>query len=250
MRMKVFLLIVLLFISTVTQAGKPNNKRYQPPNGFLNYWKIEFSGGATSYFGDLSQYDLNPFKKIANESSPAFALKVTKLLVNDKFGVSGQLLKGGFKYDYLPQYSFQTGLFEYSLQFQANLEKIIFQEYTGKFGISLYTGIGQFFFWSSGGQESLELEYGNTYKPGVPEFVYFIGGILSYEIDDVFSIYLDLSTHQAQNDYLDLKRYGENFDYYSYLGIGVSIYINDFSKPFFKQQDCDAYDALHRNSVK
>ena len=247
---KVFLFIVLLIISTGTFAGKPNKNRYKPPNGFLNNWRIELSGGATSYFGDLSRFDLNPFKKIANESEPAFALKITKLLFNGKFGVGGQLLKGGFKYDYLPVYSFRTGLFEYNLQFQANFRKILYPDQPLKYDFSLYTGFGQFVFWSSGGKESFELEEGKVYQSGVPEFVYFIGGIFSYNLNEIISFNLDLSTRQAQNDYLDLFRYGHNFDYYSYLGIGVSFFIGDLSKPFPKNQDCDAYDALHRNYIK
>ncbi len=243
---RVYLIGFLLLLSGYTCAEGPKKKKSLNKAGIFNFWKIELNAGATSYFGDLSEYDLNPVFKVAKESVPGIGLRVTKSLFHDKIGVGGQLIKGGFRCYNDPDYSFRTGIFEYNIQAHANITRILVPDPQSRLSLSAYVGAGQFLFWTYAVNEPAELDGKSVYRPGVPEFVYFFGGILNYKINDVYSINLDLSTRQAQNDYLDLYRYGHNFDYYSYLAVGVSVFIDDFQKRFKKKQECDAYDSLHR----
>lgn len=239
-----------IFIAMAAMAQKSRKPLNQAQTGILNLWKIEILGGATSYFGDLSLYDLNPIGKLANESQLAVGLRISKSLFNDKLELGGQLLNGGFKGDYSPSYSFSTSIFEYNLQFRVNLSKVVFPGRKTNYGLSFFAGAGQFVFSSRGGPQSISIENGNVYRSRVPEFVYFFGGLLNRQITDIISLNLELSIRQAQNDYLDLRRYGSNYDYYSFFGVGLSIYIEDISTMFSNSKSCEAYDSLHREPFK
>lgn len=246
-------ILTLLFFTAFAgsiSAQKPLKKLNEPSHWLFYKWNIELLGGATSYFGDLSIYDLNPILKIAKESTPAISLRITKPIFNERIGFSGQLIKGGFRCDYSPASSFQTKIFECNVQMHANIIKIINPYKDLRFEWKVYAGMGQFKFNITGGPESTILENGSIYNPQVPEFVYFFGSTLSYKIIDSFRLTLDLSTRQAQNDYLDLYRYSHNFDYYSFLAIGLSYQIDDIKDLFRKQKTCDAYESLHREPFK
>jgi hypothetical protein len=60
--------------------------------------------------------------------------------------------------------------------------------------------------------------------------VYFFGGGFYYNINDNTGITLDLSIRQCQNDKLDNEYKNNNYDYYSYLGIGIIYYLQSFKR--------------------
>ena len=245
-----FLLAIGLLISTISRGQLPNKRSHVKNNTLLKNWSIEFSMGSTSYFGDLSQYDLNPINNLVEESLPAVGLRFTRPFFNDRFGLGGQLIKGGFKCNLDDGAGFQTKLFEYNLQFYLDVTKILYKDADLKMGWRLYAGLGQFMFNVSASQGFGDLDDERFYKAQVPEFVYFFGSTLLYNFNETFAFTLDLSTRQAQNDFLDLYRHSNDFDYYSFLALGVSINIDHFSNIFKKDDACDAYDALHRQSYK
>ena len=144
-------------------------------------WTVNSSIGFTSYFGDLSQYDLSPINKLSFESKPAYGIKLTKYIRN-VFGISGQLIYGGFKSDYKPQHTFETRLLEYSLQAGLDIINLIFPRNSLKFGLEAYVGTGQFLFQTSLRTVNDGLQSSNTISTGVPEFIYFFGGELYYTI--------------------------------------------------------------------
>jgi hypothetical protein len=73
-----------------------------------------------------------------------------------------------------------------------------------------------------------------TYKPNVPEFVYFFGGGIAYRISKYTSLSIDLAIRQCQTDRLDDYITNGDFDYYSYLSIGITIEVGRIINPFLK----------------
>ena len=228
---------LLIFSNSYIEAAGP---RFQNPNSvnpFFYNWSVDLNAGLMTYYGDLSQYDLSVVNKLLYESKPAFGLKLTKH-IRHMFGISGQLIYGGFKSDYKPDHVFQTRLFEYNVQVSADVLNMIGNDSKRDFGFVAYAGVGQFLFRTTG----LTAENTRTQNSGVPEFVYFFGGSYYHKIAKRFNITLDLSIRQAQNDNLDNYIAHGDFDYYSYLGVGISFLIDNLKTPFKKVKDCPAYD--------
>lgn len=221
-----YLLVGILFTLSQTSYGS-NPDEWRGPKGriLLDNWSVNLSFGLTSYFGDLSQYDLSLKNKLLFESKPAFGIKLTKYIKNI-FGISGQLFYGGFKSDYRPDHSFETRLLEYNLQASLDVISLIFPRTTLNYGLEVYVGTGQFMFQTSKIVNSDSQKTPGTISTGVPEFVYFFGSGLYYKLTDRIRITADLSIRQAQNDNIDKYLAHGDFDYYSYLSIGVTYSIS------------------------
>ena len=239
---KIFTGILLLLFQSSFGQDRPEWKRL-PYNYFWYDWSIDFNTGLTSYFGDLSQYDLSPAEKLAYESKPAFGLKLTKN-IRKHFGISGQLIYGGFKSNYEPGHSFGTNLFEYNVQASIDLTQLLVPNRKTNFGWAGYAGMGQFLFITTGYKNLQTLSPQRVYRSAVPEFVYFFGTTIYFAISETVRLTADLSIRQAQNDNLDLFISGTDFDYYSYLSVGISVSINNLRQPFYKKPDCKDFDAL------
>lgn len=198
--------------------------------GFWDDWSINGNVGLTSFFGDLSIYDDEIVSKLSEESGPSFSGILTKYIKDRKFGISGQLLYGGFKAENSNQTAFEASVIEYNFSMRFNLINLIFSDNYSPFGIEAYGGAGQFLFnvqkWTpvEGGTQASEV---NT---GTPEFVYFFGMGLFYNVSDKIGITTDISLRQAQNDKLDDINKNDNFDYYTHISIGVTYYIASFKK--------------------
>lgn len=212
---------------------------------FWYNWSVDMNFGLTSYYGDLSQYDNDFIEKLIHESKPAVGLKFTKYF-DYKFGVSGQIIYGGFKSDFKEDHVFKTSLFEYNIQANVDLLNIVNNFSRRSSGLTLYAGVGQFLFKTTSeminqGQSKVDVHYS-----GVPEFVYFFGGSLYHKIYPRFFLLMDLSIRQAQNDNLDGFVKNNDFDYYSYVSLGISFQINNLKYPFEKLSDCPAYGGNKR----
>lgn len=216
----VFLLVFQNFFAANSDEWKSGSG-----NIFLQNWTVNLSFGCTSYFGDLSQYDQYALQKLMLESKPAAGLKVTKYF-HPVFGLSGQLIYGGFKSDYRPQHAFETRLLEYSLLASLDVWKLIFSKRSFHYGLEAYLGAGQFMFQSTAYMNVDGVQEAAPFKNGTPEFVYFFGGSLYYNLNHQFRITTDLAIRQAQNDNVDKYISGDDFDYYSWFSIGVTYLIN------------------------
>ncbi|MEZ5082947.1 MAG: hypothetical protein R2750_05810 [Bacteroidales bacterium] len=198
--------------------------------GFWDDWSINGNVGLTSFFGDLSIYDDEIIQKLSQESGPSVSAILTKYLKNKKYGISGQLLYGGFKAESSNHTAFEASLIEYNFSLRFNLINIIFVDNYSPVGLEAYGGIGQFLFnvqkWTpvEGGTQESEI---NT---GTPEFVYYFGMGLYYNINEKIGITTDISLRQAQNDKLDDLNKNDNFDYYTHISVGVTYYIASFKK--------------------
>lgn len=223
-----------LLISTSAFATNPmawSGQIKEKPR-FWDSWSINLNGGLTSYFGDYSIYDHSYIKKLDYESSTAFGGILTKYF-NHYLGVSGQLLYGNLKGGSEGQTSFKSSLLEYNLQLKIDLVRLISNRDDTRFGVETYAGLGQFFFKTT--------EYSRTegdskpivHNTGIPQFVYFFGGGVYCKITDNFGITSDLSVHLANNDKIDNLVKNNDFDYYSYVSVGITYYIDKIfnSKP-------------------
>lgn len=215
-----------MFISICTYAVNPMswNGEIKEKTNFWDSWSINLNGGFTSYFGDYSIYDHRYIKKIQYESSEAFSGVLTKYF-NHYLGVSGQLLYGNLKGGDNQQTSFKSSLVEYNIHMRFDLVRLISNRVDTRFGVEAYGGLGQFLFKTT----QYTLVDGNTetevHDTGTPQFVYFAGGGMYYKFTDNFGVTADLSVRLSQNDKLDLKVKNNNYDYYSYVSIGMTYYI-------------------------
>ncbi len=201
--------------------------------GFLDDWSINGSIGLTSFFGDLSLYDSDIVSKLSLESGPSFSGVLTKYVKQKKIGLSGQLLYGGFKGENTSGTYFEARVIEMNAQIRLQLINLIWPYSLTKFGMEAYGGIGQFTFKSTIWEEVEGETDTSVEDTGVPEFVYFAGFAMNYEVMNNLAITADMSLRQAQNDMLDGKRKNDNFDYYSYISVGITYHISSFKKSGF-----------------
>ncbi len=192
-------------------------------------WSVKINGGLTSYFGDLSLNDLDIWTKIKHESGPAMSIILTRNIYRDAIGISGQVLAGkieGRKDDI----TFTSNLIEYNLHARIDFVRLFMPRKYNAFGVVGYAGAGQFFF----NTNKVEMNEGNlkTSKQNteVPELVIFFGGGIYYKLNSNLGITADLSLHQCQNDRLDDYIKNDNYDYFTYLSVGVSYYIINVKK--------------------
>lgn len=239
------LLVFCIFLIPVQNTYSSNPDEWCGPKEriFLQDWSVNLHIGFTSYFGDLSQYDLSVINKLRYESKPAYGIKLTKYIRN-VFGISGQLIYGGFKSDYKPEHTFETRLLEYSLQACLDVMQLIFPKYNLNYGLEVYVGTGQFMFQTSRFMTNDGLQNPNTVSTGVPEFIYFFGGELYFKVSDRIRITADLSIRQAQNDNIDKYLANGDFDYYSLLSFGVTY---SLGKLFIPNKD-ESNFKLNKNS--
>ncbi|MCF8368808.1 MAG: hypothetical protein K9G76_07170 [Bacteroidales bacterium] len=225
-----YLIIGILLCSIQpTYSSEPDEWAGPQERVFFSNWSININIGATSYFGDLSQYDLNPIKKLGYESKLAYGFNITKRI--KYFEVAGQVIYGGLKSKYRPEQSFETRIVEYSLQAGLDITKVLFPHNTGKYGLDVYVGSGQFMFKTTAYNVFDGLQIPVETGTGVPEFVYFFGCRLNVKVSEKIKITSDLSIRQAQNDNIDRYIANGDFDYYSFLNIGVSYSFGQIFKP-------------------
>ncbi len=215
-------LFVGVLVALVIQINSSLADEWSGPktNVLLNNWSVNLNFGFTSYFGDLSQYDIDPLNKLFYESKPACGVKLTKHLKG--FGIAGQLIYGGFKSDYKPEHIFETSLLEYTIQGSIDVFSLLFPSTPLKYGMEVYAGTGQFMFRTVRYVQFDGLQTPEQTGTGVPEFVYFFGSSVYYNVTDKIRITTDLSIRQAQNDNIDKYVANGDFDYYSLLNVGIS----------------------------
>lgn len=195
----------------------------------LTSWSVNINGGLTSYFGDLSLKDLNVGAKLEKESGPAMSIILTRNIYRNAIGISGQVLAGKFE-GRKDDISFTANLVEYNLQARIDFVRLFMSRKYNAFGVVGYAGGGQFLFSTKKVENNEGALKTSKQDTEVPEFVIFFGGGIYYKLNANFGITADLSLHQCQNDHLDDYVKNDNYDYFSYLSVGVSYYINTVRK--------------------
>lgn len=193
---------------------------------FNDNWSINLNAGMTSYYGDLSLHDNNVSGKLKHESLPAIGILGSKYLIHG-FSLSGQLLYGQLK-GQKKNLQMSSELIEYNAHLRLNLAELFTGNKDQKFGLTVFAGLGNFMFNTT---LTELLEGGSiekTFRSRVPEFVHFMGGGFSYAFTSKIEITTELSVRMFQNDKMDGVLAGHKYDYYSYLGFGITHKINTF----------------------
>jgi hypothetical protein len=223
-----YVILATLFVSLVlpeTASSQRWGGRWKP--GFWDKWSVNVNGGLTSFFGDLSLYDTDIADKLSKESGPAFGVLLSKN-INDKFAISGQVLYGTLKGQNSTTV-FNANILELNIQARVNFINLFSPDNLSNFDVYGYLGLGQFTFKS----EQYKVEDPSDISiedTGTPEFVYFFGFGLEYKFTEKIGMTMDMGMRQAQNDKLDDLVKNKNYDYYSYLSIGFTYYIESFKK--------------------
>jgi len=195
---------------------------------FRDMWSVNLNVGQTSYFGDLSVHDEDPVGKILNESGFGFGMQITKHL-NSVFGLSGQLLFGNIK-GQKQTLSFKTKLMEYSFQGRMNLVNLMSDTKDHKINLIVFAGFGQFLFnarlWEHDG------DGGDDYDEiaNVPEFVIYVGSGICYKISENIGATANMAVRQSQNDKLENYQKGDDYDYYTYISVGITYFVKTLGK--------------------
>jgi len=225
-RKSIFLTIILLififssplYVKAQKWGGNDVGSR------FIKNWSINANIGYTSYFGDMSYYDNDVVEKLASESGLAYGVMLTKD-VTKWLGLSGQLFYGNLKGGN-SNITFQTDLLEYNLQARIDFINLFWPDNRSNFGIVGNVGVGQLLFNAT----TFEFNEGppiiKEHKTAVPEFVYSFGAGVYYKVTQRIAITADLNLHQLQNDKLDNLVKNDDFDYYTYLSIGITYYLS------------------------
>lgn len=109
------------------------------------------------------------------------------------------------------------------MQASTDLLKFFLPDRPSKFGMKVFLGAGQIFFTC----RQFEVYDGNSMIKTVmlrrPEFVYFFGEQIYYQVQTNLFLVSNLSIHQLQNDTLDNFVETGDFDYYLFLIPGYCI---------------------------
>ncbi|MBL7105122.1 MAG: hypothetical protein ISS18_12400 [Bacteroidales bacterium] len=222
---KYIILIILNICIVFPQICFSQKWGGEKSTGLLSKWSINLSGGLTSYFGDLSLHDLDIGAKLKKESGNAFSIILTKNIWGDAIGLSGQILAGNLE-GMKRNVSFKADLFEYNLHARIDFIEIIMQQKSHPFGLVGYAGVGQFLFSTRKVVIDEGIARNFVREVRVPEFVFFFGGGIYYKLNESLRVTADIALRQCQNDRLDDYVKNDDFDYYSYISIGISYYIN------------------------
>lgn len=220
-----FVIGVLFFTVQPSYSTPPDEWSGPKESILLSNWSVNLNLGFTSYFGDLSQYDLELKNKLLFESKLSYGIKLTKQIRSLR--VSGQVIYGGFKSSYRPEHSFETNLLEYSAQAGLEVIHLFWPRHTKKYGLELFVGTGQFLFTTSVNAYIDGLQTPVKTSTGIPEFVYFFGSGVFLELSERILLTSELSIRQAQNDNIDKYLNNGDFDYYSLFNVGITYRIGN-----------------------
>jgi hypothetical protein len=239
----ILFLILGIFISPISYSQEWGGN---VPLVQLTSWSVNINGGLTSYFGDLSPGDLNLRNKLSHESGPAASIILTRNVYRDAIGFSGQVLAGRLE-GRLDNVSFAAKVIEYNLHARVDFVRLIMPNTYNAFGVVGYAGAGQFLFSTIKVVANDGFLESYSQKTEVPEFVVFFGGGMYYKINSNLGITADLSIHHCQNDRLDDEVKNDDYDYFSYLNIGVSYFINTVRK---REPNLANFQFLFKNSTQ
>jgi hypothetical protein len=221
--MNLFRTTAILFLGFVIYTpvlSNYNGWSGEPSGSFWNKWSLGITGGITSYYGDLSYFDTDVIGKIRNESRPAIGFLLTKYLKDD-VGLSGQILYGGFKGGNSTT-SFTTSILEYNIQARVDVLNLLLRNNRSGVGFIVSGGVGHLYFQATKQIMQESAQQNQIHRSRVPQFVYFGGAALTVKASERLTLLAEASIRQVQNDRLDETVKNGDFDYYSYVSVGIT----------------------------
>lgn len=220
----------------------PTSTQAQSFNWQQNF-TLGISGGASSFYGDLSVYDRQPLKKVTKESDLSYGISVghqlsSVLSLNVSY-IDGRL-KG--KNNELLHY-FNSDFKEASIASHISISHMLFPYRTGRADIYTTTGIGLMRFHSI---ERHILENNNTddqesniaIETESETPIIKLGVGCNFEVNTHLNISTEIAFRVTGNDMIDAHKGSTGIkDYYSIFSIGLSYVFNrsrsysDYSLP-------------------
>lgn len=219
-RLRTIIVLLLGLIIHTSVLSNYNGWSGDPSGAFWNRWSLGVTGGFTSYFGDLSYFDTDLIGKIRNESRPAVGLLLTKYLKDD-IGLSGQILYGGFKGGNSTT-SFSTNILEYNIQARVDVLNLLLRRNQSGIGFIVSGGVGHLYFQATKQVMQESTRQNQIHRSRVPQFVYFGGAAVTVKLSERLNALAEASIRQVQNDRLDETIKNGDFDYYSFISVGIT----------------------------
>jgi hypothetical protein len=215
-------MLMIMIPVTLLQSQNPV---FRNQNEYWRVWDFNINSGIAMFNGDLSIFDDNYYQKMIHESGSAAGVTLTRHF-GRLLGVSGQAVIGKL-HGSKNNSTFNSKFIEYNFHLRLNVYNLIHPDNKGHLGITAYSGFGQFLF-NSVKDTYLEGEVAKTsHGTRVPEFVYFVGGSLFYRTKANIGITLDAGIRQCDNDWLDVTIMNGDMDYYTYLSVGITYYLQN-----------------------
>jgi len=230
---KLNIILVLFFagflVLTSNAQMRPHSQRwsklYHTPEIYRD-WMFSLTGGTILYYGGLSNYDLDPLKKIPNESNFSYSASVGKwvrpyLAMRINFQ-KGKLHSLKSSYDMNSEYN------EYTAQLMVNVTDFFNYPagYQRKFYSYVFLGYGLIDFHSSvynTNTGDLIKEWGADKM--ITEWVIPAGIGVAYNFNQNFTFAFDATYHYINTDKLD-ARVNNSKDFLLYLALNVTYNFN------------------------
>lgn len=206
---------------------------------FLSHWYISANGGVSYSHGDVTKYFDFPewpdFKNISPGGGLKFGRQFTPI-----FGLNLALYRGFLKGANNYGASFESDLYDYSLNGTVNFNQLsgIFQD--SKFNLSAHVGIGQVHYKAKiidengtnwyGYDNSPEEFRGSGIKGRLIELIIPFGVEMDYKISDKLFINADFTLKIVNSDLLDGRAAGAKNDWYNFSSLGLRYNIGKTKK--------------------
>lgn len=214
------MLILLIHANAFGQYRKASPKLQE----WMKNWSINVNGGKTTFFGDVSLYDDEFAEKLKKESSWAYGFIISRQM-SPVIGLNGQMTFGSLVGTNSVS-RFKADIMEYSFSMTFNLLNILIPKNDAHFFPYLKFGLGQFKFKSTLSYTDPS-EEDRVVKADTPEFMYLFGAGAFYKISHTFDINLEINSRRLFNDKLDGTKGNRDYDFYTYLSLGLSYKINN-----------------------
>ncbi|MFC1732217.1 hypothetical protein ACFL6I_18065 [candidate division KSB1 bacterium] len=230
--LKKFTLIFFLIVSF------QSNGQLVEGYGLFKHWHLGLNIGVTSFVGDLSQYDLDVFKKLNYESDFAMKGFIGKK-ISPTMSVRGQMIYGKLISEKGENY-FNTTFVETTGQLLMNVNRIFNKtNLEPKCNFYIYCGGGLIHFWAIQRKinddeiitsEGYDEEGKTKTSPTVGEMV-TAGVICRIQMSNKLDLTIDGSFHVANTDYLDAQIGGHSkMDMFSDVSVGLTYKIKRLYK--------------------
>jgi hypothetical protein len=207
--------------------NKASGQYYKPPttlSSLTKNWSISANCGRTSFYGDVSLYDYEFTEKIRKEGSWAWGVGISREFL-DVFSIHGQYMKGELAGTNSRSH-FSSYISEFSANASINLLNLLIPDNQARFFPYIKVGMGQFTF-------QTRLIYNDpdkadiTTKSQSPEFILLYGGGACFVLSKAFDMQVEYMSRRMENDRIDGISNNNDYEYFSYLSVGLSYKINN-----------------------
>lgn len=205
---------------------RPHSQRWSKGNktpAIYRDWMFSLSAGTALYYGNMSNYDLDPLRKIPKESNLSYSVSAGKW-IKPYLAVRANFQQGNL-HTAKGAREINVSFNEYNAQLMINVTDLFdyVSGYQKDFYTYVYLGYG-FIDFSSSYYNGAEWAYEGQDKM-ITEWMVPFGIGIGYNMNQNFTFTFDATLHYINTDKLDAYS-GESKDFLIYLGLGVNYNFN------------------------